>query len=39
MSRTDEPLGLTWVRKMEVLGVVFGTVACEENNWEPKIKK
>ena len=39
MSRADEPLGLTWVRKMKVLGVVFGTVSCEEDNWEPKIKK
>ena len=24
---------------MKVLGVVFGTVSCEEDNWEPKIKK
>ena len=39
MSRADEPLGLTWVRKMKGLGVVFGTVSCEEDNWEPKIKK
>ena len=30
-SRTDEPLGLTCVRKMKVLGVVFGTVSCEED--------
>ena len=37
MSRTDEPLDLTWVRKMKVLGVVFGTVSCEEDNWQPKI--
>ena len=28
MSRADEPLGLTWVRKMKALGVSFGTVAC-----------
>ena len=39
MSRADEPLGPRWVRKMKVLGVVFGTVSCEEDNWEPKIKK
>ena len=39
MSHADEPLGLTWVRKMKVLGVVFGTVSFEEDNWEPKIKK
>ena len=39
MSRANEPPGLTWVRKVKVLGVVFATVSCEEDNWEPKIKK
>ena len=28
-DRTDEPLGLTWVRKMKILGVFFGTVPVE----------
>ena len=39
MSRADEPLGLTWVRKMESPWSCFGTVSCEEDNWESKIKK
>lgn len=39
MSRTDEPLGLTTVRKMKVLVVVFGNVSCEEQNWQSKLKK
>ena len=38
-DRSDEPLGLTWVRKMKVLGVVFGTVPVEHDNWQPKIDK
>ena len=27
-NRTDEPLGLTWVKKMKILGVIFGTGSC-----------
>lgn len=38
-SRTDEPLGLTWVRKMKILGVVFGTIPVDQDNWQPKISK
>ena len=38
-SRTDEPLGLTWVKKMKILGVVFGTIPVEQDNWQPKINK
>ena len=38
-SRSDEPLGLTWVKKMKVLGVFFGTVPVELDNWMPKINK
>ena len=37
--RTDEPLGLTWVRKMKILGVIFGTESTELDNWQPKLKK
>lgn len=37
--RADEPLGLTWVRKMKVLGVFFGTVPVEADNWQSKISK
>lgn len=38
-DRTDEPLGLTWVRKMKILGVFFGTVDVERDNWEPRLSK
>ena len=38
-SRTDEPLGLTWVRKMKILGVFFGTVCVDSDNWQSKINK
>ena len=37
--RTDEPLGLTWVRKMKILGVFFSTVPVESDNWQSKINK
>ena len=30
-DRTDQPLGLTWVRKLKILGVVFGTVPVESS--------
>ena len=35
----DEPFGLTWVKKMKVLGVWFVTVSVEQDNWQPKINK
>ena len=38
-SRPDEPLGLTWVRKMKILGVFFGTVPVDDDNWQPRINK
>ena len=38
-SRTDEPLGLTWVHKMKILGVLFGSIPTEVDNWQPKINK
>ena len=28
----DEPHGLTWVRKMKIMGVVFGAVDTEQDN-------
>ena len=37
-SRTDQPLGLTWVTKMKILGIVFGLVT-ERDNWQPKLEK
>ena len=30
-----EPHGLTWVRKMKILGVVFGVVDTKQDNWQP----
>lgn len=38
-DRSDTPLGLTWVRKMKLLGVFFGTVPVEIDNWQPKVNK
>ena len=35
----DESHGLTWVRKMKILGVVFGVVDTEQDNWQPKLNK
>lgn len=34
-DRTDEPLGLTWVRKTKLLGTI--DVVCD--NWEPRLSK
>ena len=38
-DRTDEPLGLVWVRKTKILGIVFGTINVERVNWEPRLSK
>ena len=38
-DRLDEPLGLSWVRKTKTLGVFFGTVDVERDNWEPRLSK
>ena len=38
-SRMDEPLGLTWVKKMKILGVWFGVVPVEQDNWSSKLAK
>ena len=35
----ETPLGLTWVRKMKIVGVIFGTVPVVEDNWQPKLNK
>ena len=37
-SSVDQPLGLTWVKKMKILGVVFGEWT-EQDNWQPKLTK
>lgn len=38
-DRCDKPLGLNWVDKMKVLGIVFGNVNVERDNWEPSLSK
>ena len=38
-SRSDEPLGLTWVKKMKVLGVSSSIIPVEQDNWMPKVNK
>lgn len=38
-DRMDTPLGLTWVRKMKIVAVFFGTVPVEQDNWQSKIIK
>ena len=38
-ERQDQPFGLTWVRKMKILRVIFGTVPTKIDNWQPKINK
>ena len=38
-DRLDEPLGLTWVRKMKILGILFGTLNVDRDNWEPRLSK
>ena len=38
-SSPDEPFGLTWVAKMKILGVFFGNVNVEQDNWQPKLNK
>jgi len=38
-SCQDEPPGLTWVKKMKILGVFFGTVPVDQDNWEPQLSK
>ena len=38
-AREDQPFGLSWVRKMKILGVVFGVVDVLRDNWKPKLSK
>ena len=38
-DRVDDPLGLNWVKKIKLLGIVFGIVSVERDNWEPGISK
>ena len=38
-DRPDTPLGLSWVKKMKILGIVFGTVNVDQDNWEPRVSR
>ena len=38
-AREDQPFGLTWVKKMKILGVFFGVIDVQRDNWEPKLSK
>ena len=38
-DRPDKPLGLSWVKKMKILGIVFGTINVDQDNWEPRVSK
>ena len=38
-DRTDEPLGLTWVRKTKILGIFFGSIDVDRDNWELRLSK
>ena len=35
----DKLLGVKWVQKIKILGVVFGTVDVNRDNWEPRLSK
>lgn len=40
-TRSDKPLGLTWVNKMKILGIWFGNgiSIVEQANWLPRLSK
>ena len=38
-DRPDEPLGLSWVKKTKILGIVFGSVNVECDHWELRLSK
>ena len=38
-TRNDQPFGLTWVKKMKILGVFFGVIDVQRDNWEPRLSK
>lgn len=38
-DRPNEPLGLSWVKKVKILGIFFGTIDVECDNWEPRLFK
>ena len=38
-DRPDEPLGLSWVKKTRILGIVFRSVNEERDVWEPRLSE
>ena len=38
-DRPDEPLGFSWFKKAKILGIVFGSVNVDRDNWEPRLSK
>ena len=38
-DRCDSPLGLTWLKKIKILGGFFGTVPVVHDNWQPNLWK
>ena len=38
-ARDDQPFGLTWVKKMKILGVFFGVIDVQRDTWKPKLSK
>ena len=38
-ARVDQPFGLTWVKKMKIIGVFFGVIDVQRDNWEPRLSK
>lgn len=38
-NRSDEPLGLSWVKYTKILGIFFGSVNVERDVWEPRLSK
>ena len=38
-NRTETPYNLNWVHKLKLLGIWFGNIDTEQDNWKPKIEK
>ena len=38
-KRTDTPFNLNWVHKMKLLGIWFGDIDTEHDNWKLKLEK
>ena len=38
-ARNDQPFSLKWVKKMKILGVFFGVIDVQRDNWEPRLSK